>query len=203
MITDCIAPVITEAGVGTIVTLDGRNLLSEGMKFAKTTIQPIITEAGDQYYLKASDGKVKYSITRRLFLTAESAVKTSGGWKLVGDIVVKAKAEAIVIQTLQYVCIVCGKWYIPPKPYATYCSTACFYVNRSDHTKRFRLVNEEMVKLGMVREHWCNLYSLKRIALDSGVEGVVVTDIEGADGTYVNGLLISNQKLLEKHGVTG
>ena len=193
MISDCLAPLISYEGVGTIVTLNDRAVLCDGLKFCAIGVESFQSESGDQYHIEIQKAK---TTGRSLFVTSDVCMLSPNGWVDLETLNRPSKSKLTPIRVLEYQCISCGAWYLPSKPYLTFCSQACLRQNLNTASLRYRNANAKTVADGLIREAWTESFNIRNSRIECDVEAVEINRIDNATGVYVNGILISSKKLL-------
>jgi hypothetical protein len=184
MVTDPLTPVFGEDGVGTIITMNGRALLGQGLEFNPVTTESYISESGEQYKLVV--GK-----QRRLYITPETLVFTDKGFKSAKDL---HKSNIISkVQCLHVRCIVCHGWYHPIRPIWAYCGMQCSNTGRLKLARRS--INAATIPL-CVKEAWADLDLITRVRSVGGLEFARITKMESGHSIYANNILISSSHLL-------
>lgn len=205
MVTDCLAPIISEPGVGTIVTLGGHSVLTDGLVFRKMEIETFYTNEGDHYKLALNDIGVRTKgsfkdCQLRLFVTHEVALLTPDGWQDVKELRDRYPAKVrSLIRVLKTRCMYCGKYYIANRPIQAVCSQKCYYAAAEAQIGVFKSVKKANLP-DIIKEDWAELCFIIRSDIPKNIESVRVINLEGGQGVYVNGILISSKSLLNAVG---
>jgi hypothetical protein len=199
MVTDCLTPVIAEEGVGTIVTLNERKVLGNGLEFNQIQIETF--ELSEPHW----DLKVIYPLSkhhrdvRLLWLTGDTFLFTADGWLSIPAIAAKVNSyKTVYVRGLFCKCIVCQSPFQLKKPVWTVCGKNCVQYSKQNNLLRFRPLNANTV-LNCLSEEWIQVgSSWKFTTIPSGIQSVRLKDIVGGDSIYANNILISSKNIIER-----
>jgi hypothetical protein len=201
MVTDCLAPVIAEKGVATIVTCDSMKLLCEGLVFRTVRVQSYDWD-GKIYGLRlklAGTKKPKLHSTK-MYVDADCHLKTPDGWLPAKEFPIymrTSRGQRRLVRAYYFKCLICGTPYLPTRPMQGVCSRRCMGLAKRDWVMVLRPVNAETVHSIMI-EDWVEVATLDPTDLPGAVQAVRFTDIDGDNGAYCNGLLMSCKTLQSK-----
>ncbi len=174
MIGDCLLPVYTSEGPGTLVTCKGKPVLIEGMKFESLDFDMLDIQKSNYYTIEfkvaAIYGK---SIKTRLILTGNIRLKTFDGWKSIDEINRNTKKNnllTIKVSILKTVCIICGDSYFWDKPLWRVCCRECKKLANKNKIFDYKLITEKNIKYAK-KEAWADILSItKTVSMYSGYD---------------------------------
>lgn len=201
MVTDTLAPVLSEDGVGTISTLNDRKVLVEGLTFETLKVETYLTTLPICYRIGLKQG-IASKTTINLFMTGDANLMTTSGWVPVRDMIHsmatgRPKMVGAMLKVLNFRCLACGKFYLPSRPMQTTCSKGCMYAARQSNIITFKPLNKSSVP-DNIREDWTELNVINEIIIPVGIEAARVVSLDGHSGLYINNLLCSSDSLLNR-----
>lgn len=210
MITDCLAPVVGQKGVGTICTMDGLPLLSRDGKFYKTNVQRRKVRLDYVYRLtfkSQEDSRVIRNVDsiHRVYLDGSAMVFTTLGWTPIATIYNAIRISDDVSEGIKYgrvlgnyiKCMVCGKPYRPYRTVWETCSLACKRVLKAKGVQPSVAIDGTNVGLAF-QEWWYEIDDIVRSdVVFSEIEVVSLKSIEGSDGIFVNNIYLSGKNIVK------
>jgi hypothetical protein len=193
MVTDGLCPIVTRDGVGTIITLQGRDVLTEGLEFHKMEIRRDEALKGEQWMIRVdavpTPDRIRNS-SIKIYLTSDALLKTPDGWRHPEELKHGNLVKAYFIH-----CLVCQKLYLPSRPIISTCGEKCLSAAKNAELFIFKPLNQQSVYAAL-EEKWAYITSSSdKLNVQPGMEVVRVNKIENACSVYCGGVLLSTDSL--------
>lgn len=199
MITDTIAPIVVPEGVGTISTLSGKDMLTKGLRFAKTVVGVEKRLVNVIYGIKYVERPLCFSKT--LYLTPDATVYTIDGWKTVEEIAKGFDEDDCSIPYTKLLgtvnrCILCGDTYYSSRTSFSTCSRKCIVAMGKKNKAYIASINCENVDKAL-SEQWVFIDRVVTVRYALPMEVLYLKSVVGASGIYVNNLMVSCRDIIE------